>query len=155
MHSPLLSGGKFAKEGKCTFVFGRKNAHVIKGRKGELVKEMMKQTKEENSSDIVMTVPFDEKTLTWKTNSTGQAKPLFNIASKQCTSNPIKSGTVRLSTSSSRLSNEENMVTSNQGRIFHQLAGINIYISIEIPTRNKQRNSSRTSTSSKTRNQKH
>ena len=28
-----------------------------------------------------MTVPFDEKTLTWKTDSNGQAKPLFNIAS--------------------------------------------------------------------------
>ena len=28
-----------------------------------------------------MTVPFDEKTLTWKTDATGTAKPLFNIAS--------------------------------------------------------------------------
>ena len=34
MHSPLLSGGKFVKEGKCTIVFGRKNAHVVKGRTG-------------------------------------------------------------------------------------------------------------------------
>ena len=28
-----------------------------------------------------MTVLFDEKTLKWKTDSNGQAKPLFNIAS--------------------------------------------------------------------------
>ena len=40
----------------------------------------MKQAKEKNSNDFVMTVLFDEKTLTWKTNSTGQVKPLFNIA---------------------------------------------------------------------------
>ena len=81
MHSPLLSGGKFVKEGKCTLVFGRKNVHVIKERTGELVKEIMKQAKEENSNDIVTTVPFDIKRLTWKTNSTGQAKSLFNITS--------------------------------------------------------------------------
>ena len=73
IHSPLLSGGKFVKEGKCTLVFGRKNAHVVKGRTGELVKEIMKQVEEKNSDDIVMTAPFDEKTLTWRTNSTGQA----------------------------------------------------------------------------------
>ena len=81
MHSPLLSSGKFVKEGKCTLVFGRKNVHVIKGRTVELVKEIMKQAKEKNSNDIVMTVSFDEKTLTWQTDSTRQAKPLFNIAS--------------------------------------------------------------------------
>ena len=28
-----------------------------------------------------MAVPFDEKTLTWKTDSNGQEKSLFNIAS--------------------------------------------------------------------------
>ena len=41
----------------------------------------MKQAEAKNSNDIVMTVPFDEKTLTWRTDSNGQAKPLFNIAS--------------------------------------------------------------------------
>ena len=81
IHSSLLSGGKFVKEGKWTLVFGRKNTHVVKRQTGELVKEIMKQADEKNSDDIVMTVSFDEKTLTWKTDSTGQAKPLFNIAS--------------------------------------------------------------------------
>ena len=37
MNSPLLSGGKFVKEGKCTLVFRRKNAHIAKGRTEELV----------------------------------------------------------------------------------------------------------------------
>ena len=41
----------------------------------------MKQAEDKNSDDIVITVLFDEKTLTWKTNSTGQATPLFNITS--------------------------------------------------------------------------
>ena len=37
IHSSLLSGGKFVKEEKCTLVFGRKNAHMVKGQTGELV----------------------------------------------------------------------------------------------------------------------
>ena len=73
MHSPLLSGIKSVNEGKFTLVFGRKNAYVVKGRTGELVKKIMKQVEEKNSDDIVMTVPFNKKTLTWKTNSNGQA----------------------------------------------------------------------------------
>ena len=81
MHLPLLSGGKFVKEVKCTLVFEKKNTHVVKGQIGELVKEIMRQAEEKNSDDIVMTVLFDKKALTWKTNLTGQAKPLFNIAS--------------------------------------------------------------------------
>ena len=71
MHLPLLSGGRFVKLGKCTLVFGRKNAHVVKEQTGELVKKIMKQAEEKNSDDIVMTVPFDKKTLTRKTDSTG------------------------------------------------------------------------------------
>ena len=81
MHSPLLSGGVFVKEGECTLVFGRKNAHIVKGKTGELVKAIMKQAKAKYSKDIVMTLPFDEKTLTWRTDANGQAKPLFNIKS--------------------------------------------------------------------------
>ena len=80
IHSPLLSGGEFVVGGKCTLVFGRKNAHIVKGRTGELVKEIMKQA-EDNSDDIVITVSFDEETLIWRTNSNRQAKPLFNITS--------------------------------------------------------------------------
>ena len=64
MHSPLLSGGTFVKKGKCRLVFGRKNAHVVKGRTGELVQQIIKQAEEKNSGNIVMIVPFDEKTLT-------------------------------------------------------------------------------------------
>ena len=45
MYSPLISGGKFVKEGKCRLVFGQKNVHIVKGRTGELVKEIMKQAK--------------------------------------------------------------------------------------------------------------
>ena len=44
------------------------NTHVVKRRAGELVKEITKQAKEEHNNDIFMTVPFNEKILTWKTN---------------------------------------------------------------------------------------
>ena len=81
IHSPLLSGRKIFKKGKCTLVFGSKNSHMVKGQTGELVKKIMKQAEEKNCDDIVMTVPFNKKTLTWKTDVKGQAKPLFNIAS--------------------------------------------------------------------------
>ena len=80
MYSSLISGGKFVKKG-CSLVFEQKNAHIVKGRTGELVKEVMKQDKQENIEDIVMTVPFDMKKLTRKTVSTGQENPLFNITS--------------------------------------------------------------------------
>ena len=39
----------------------------------------MKKAEQEDSDGIVMTVPFDEQTLTWKTDSNGQATPSFNI----------------------------------------------------------------------------
>ena len=58
MHSPVLRGGKFIKEGKCTLLFGQKNMHVVKGRTGELVKEILKQAKEKNSNHITTTVSF-------------------------------------------------------------------------------------------------
>ena len=70
MHSPLLSGGKFVKKG-CTLVFGRENAHVVKGKTGEIIKRIITKAEAEDSTDIVMTVPFDERTLTWKTDSDG------------------------------------------------------------------------------------
>ena len=62
-------------------MFGRENAHVVQGRTGELVQQIIKQAEDKNNNDIVMTIPFDEKILTWKTDLNGQAKPLFNIAS--------------------------------------------------------------------------
>ena len=62
MHSPLLSDGKFVQ--KCTLVFGRKHAHIVKGPTGELIKEIMKNAEQEDSNNIVLSVPFDEKTLT-------------------------------------------------------------------------------------------
>ena len=71
MHSPLLGSGTFVNEGKCTLVFGRENAHVVKGRTGRLVQQIIKQAEEKNKDDIIMTVPFDEKTLTWKTDANG------------------------------------------------------------------------------------
>ena len=61
MYSPLLSDRKFVNNGKYILVFGSNDVHVVNGRTGELVKEIMKQTRKENSDDIVMTVPFDEK----------------------------------------------------------------------------------------------
>ena len=64
MHSPLLSGGTFVKEDKCTLVFGRENAHIVQGCTRKLVQQIIKQAEEKNKHDIVMTVPFDEKTLT-------------------------------------------------------------------------------------------
>ena len=62
-------------------MFGQKNTHIVMGRTGKLLKEIMKQAKENNSDDIVVIVSFDEKQLTWRTDSTGQEKPLFNSAS--------------------------------------------------------------------------
>ena len=37
------------------------------------MKQIMETIRQEDSDDAVMTLPFDEKTLTWKTDSNGQA----------------------------------------------------------------------------------
>ena len=42
-----------------------------KGTNRRTNRKIMKNAKKEDSNDIVMTVPFDEKTLTWKTDSNG------------------------------------------------------------------------------------
>ena len=81
MHSPLLGGEKFVKEGKCTLLLGRENAHIVKCRTGKSVQQIIKQAEEKNKHDIVMIVPFDEKKITWKTDVNGQAKQFFHIAS--------------------------------------------------------------------------
>ena len=60
MHSPLLSGEKFVKKG-CTLVFGRENAHVVKGKTGEIIKQIITKAESKDSTDIIMIVPFDEK----------------------------------------------------------------------------------------------
>ena len=44
------------------------------------MKEIREKVKQEDSDDIVMTFPFDEQTLTWKTDSNRQVKPSFRIA---------------------------------------------------------------------------
>ena len=79
MHTPLLSGGKFVEKG-CIFVFDTPNAHILKGRTGGRIKKIISEAEQDENDDIVMTVPFDQQTLTWKTDGYGNAKPLFNIA---------------------------------------------------------------------------
>ena len=116
--SPLLSGGKLIKEGKYTLVFGRKNAHVVKGQTGEVVKAIMKQAKEKNSDDVVITVPFNKKNTNMEDQFNWTSQTIIQYC-QQCPSNTIKRDTVRLSTSSSRLDSEENVVTSNHRRILH------------------------------------
>ena len=59
MHSPLLSGGKFVKQG-CTLVFDTPNAHILKGKTGDKIKKIVSEAElEGNNDDIVMTVPFN------------------------------------------------------------------------------------------------
>ena len=67
MHSPLLSGGKFVKN-KCNIIFDTPEAHILTGETKEAVRQVIEEAKRNNSEDILMTVPFDENTLTWRTN---------------------------------------------------------------------------------------
>ena len=54
MHSPLLGGGIFVKEGKCTLVFGREKTHIVKGCTGKLVQHIIEQAEEKNKGDIAI-----------------------------------------------------------------------------------------------------
>ena len=44
----------FVKEGKCTLIFGKENAHIVKGHTGRLVQQIIKQAVEKNKEDIVI-----------------------------------------------------------------------------------------------------
>ena len=46
----------------------------------EKIQKIISEAEQEENDDIVMTVPFDRRTLIWKPDADGQAKPLFNIA---------------------------------------------------------------------------
>ena len=80
IHSPVLSGEKVVKKG-CKLVFDQPNVLVINEKTGEKIQKIIQEVKQDNSDDIIMTVPFDKKSLSWKIDSDRKAKPLINLAS--------------------------------------------------------------------------
>ena len=74
MHAPLLSGGKLAVNG-CNIVFDRPNAHVVIGDTRAAIRSVIKQTETSKQEDILLTVPFNEQTLTWQIDSNQESEP--------------------------------------------------------------------------------
>ena len=70
MQSPLISAGKFAKAGY-SMVLDKNSAKVVQGNTKNKIQSVMENAQNE---DIVLSVPFDERSLTWKT-STKPAPP--------------------------------------------------------------------------------
>lgn len=54
---------------RCKLLFGQPNTHVINGKTGDKIQKIIKAAEQENGENIIMTVPFDKQTLTWKTDS--------------------------------------------------------------------------------------
>ena len=77
IHSPLFSVSKFVKNG-CQLFFDTLNTQVVNGTTG-IIKSIIKEAENNNSNDIIMTIPFDDQTLTWKIDANGMAKPMVNI----------------------------------------------------------------------------
>ena len=73
MHAPLLSGGKLAVNG-CNIVFDRPNAHVVIGDTKAAIRSIINQAEVHNKEDILLTVPFNEQTLTWQIDSNHENK---------------------------------------------------------------------------------
>ena len=68
MHTPLLSGGKLV-ENDCNIMFDKPHATVLQGATKERIRNIIAEAEEEAPDDIVMTVPFDANTLTWRTGT--------------------------------------------------------------------------------------
>ena len=66
MNVPLISGGKLVTN-DCNIVFDTPNAHVLTGETKDMVRQIIADAENNESDDILMTVPFDNNTLTWKT----------------------------------------------------------------------------------------
>ena len=68
MHTPLLSGGKLV-ENDCNIMFDKPHATVLQGATKEKIWNIIAEAEEEAPDDIIMTVPFDANTLTWRTGT--------------------------------------------------------------------------------------
>ena len=62
MQTPLLGCGPLVKN-DCSVVFEETHASIVTGETKQIIKKVL----EEADDDILMTVPFDENTLTWRT----------------------------------------------------------------------------------------
>ena len=59
IHSPLFSVSKFVKNG-CQLFFDTPNAHIVNGTTGKKIIAIIKKAENNNSNDIIMTVPFND-----------------------------------------------------------------------------------------------
>ena len=77
MQSPLLSTGKLSRDGGSTVVCDIPAATVLSGRTQNAVRRIITEAQQDpDNDDILMTVPFDPVSLTWRTvTSDGHASP--------------------------------------------------------------------------------
>ena len=74
MNHPLLGCGKLAQN-ECLLVLDIPNATVVTGKTKDAICEIIQSAPED---DIVLTVPYDALTLTWKINAE-QNKTAYNV----------------------------------------------------------------------------
>ena len=68
MQSPLLSTGKLTRDGGSTVVCDIPAATVLSGRTQNAVRRIITEAQQDpDNDDILMTVPFDPVSLTWRT----------------------------------------------------------------------------------------
>ena len=85
MQAPLLSGGKIAQSGS-TIVCDTPNATILSGKTQNAIRKIINDAKQDhNNNDILMNVPFDPVSLTWRTiTPDGIASPRHQSNNVHC-----------------------------------------------------------------------
>ena len=67
MNAPLLSTGKLVRDGDAIVVMDKPDAHVVTGNTKTTIQNIVKIAATTNPDDIMLKVPFNEQSLTWRT----------------------------------------------------------------------------------------
>ena len=78
MNAPLLSTGKLVKNGDAVVVMDKPDAHVITGNTKTTIQNIIEIAAKTNPDDIMLKVPFNERSLTWRTVGNDDTGSIFH-----------------------------------------------------------------------------
>ena len=78
MNAPLLSTGKLVKDGDAIVVMDKPDTHVITGNTKTTIQNIVKIAATSNPDDIMLKVPFNEQSLTWRTVGNDDTGSIFH-----------------------------------------------------------------------------
>ena len=78
MNAPLLSTGKLVRDGDAIVIMDKPDAHVITGNTKTTIQNIVTIATTTNPDDIMLKVPFNERSLTWRTVGNDDTGSIFH-----------------------------------------------------------------------------